>query len=291
MRSILAAACAAWLSACASQPATPAFAPALYVARDADSTMYLYGTVHLRREGGDWGGDNAKAALAESEELWTEMSLGAESKARAQAVALQMGMSPERPLSTRLTPEEYARFADVTQRYNIPAANFEPMKPWLAALTLAVLPMLQAGYNPDAGIDEAINSAAGEGMRRRAFETAEQQIGFFANMSDDAQVEFLRDAIKEADDGVASLDELSAAWERGDVPTLERLVIDEFQAEAPEVFEIIFTQRNRAWTETLMQELEGSGVDFVAVGAGHLLGETGLVEALRARGVSVERVR
>jgi hypothetical protein len=49
-------------------------------------------------------------------------------------------------------------------------------------------------------------------------------------------------------------------------------------------------RRNEAWVETLLRELEGSGTDFVAVGAGHLLGAEGLVERLRAQGVRVERV-
>jgi uncharacterized protein YbaP (TraB family) len=56
------------------------------------------------------------------------------------------------------------------------------------------------------------------------------------------------------------------------------------------MYETLFVQRNAAWMDTLMAELEGSGVDFVAVGAGHLLGEHGLVAQLRARGVRVERV-
>jgi uncharacterized protein YbaP (TraB family) len=58
----------------------------------------------------------------------------------------------------------------------------------------------------------------------------------------------------------------------------------------PELFEVVFVRRNEAWVETLLQELEGSGTDFVAVGAGHLLGAEGLVERLRAEGVRVERV-
>jgi uncharacterized protein len=40
----------------------------------------------------------------------------------------------------------------------------------------------------------------------------------------------------------------------------------------------------------LVREMQGSGVDFVAVGAGHLLGEDGLVEQMSARGYTVERV-
>jgi len=285
------------LGACASTEADapppvaePVFAPALFVARDADSTIYLYGTIHIRRPGGDWGGENAKTALAAAEELWTEMALGAATDAEVQRLVIANGFDAARPLSSRLTEEEFARFSEVAQRFGMPAANLDPMRPWLAALTLAMLPMLQAGYDPSQGIDEAVNTAAGEGVGRRAFETAEQQMGFFANLSDEAQMQFLREAINEADSGTAMLDEMSLAWERGDLATLERMVIDEFKAEAPEAYDVIFTQRNLAWTETLMAELEGSGVDFVAVGAGHMLGEDGLVALLRARGVTVERV-
>lgn len=293
MRKFAGAAALMLLSACSSAPdapPAPAFAPALFVARDADSTIYLYGTIHLRRPGGDWGGENAKAALASAEEVWTEMPLGPETDATVQRLVFANGFSPDRPLSSRLTAEEFARFTEVTQELGVPAANLDAMRPWLAALTLTMLPMVQAGYDPDHGIDEAIHTAAGD-KGRRAFETAEQQMGFFANMSEETQMQMLRDAIEEAGKGSEILDEMSLAWERGDLAALERLVVDEFKAEAPEAYDVIFTQRNQAWTAELMHELDGSGVDFVAVGAGHLVGEDGLVTLLRARGVRVERVR
>lgn len=266
-----------------------AFRPAMFVARDADSTIYLYGTVHLRRPGGDWGDDAAKAALAAAEEVWTEMLLGPEAQAEVQRVVMAWGFS-DTGLSTWLSAEEYARLTVLAERYGMPIAGLDRMKPWLAALTLSMLPMMQAGYDPEAGVDQGVNAAVGQGARRRAFETAAQQIGFFATMDGDAQMQFLRESIAEAAEGVETLDELSTAWERGDLETLERMVIDEFKAEAPGVYAVIITRRNRAWTEVLMTELEGAGVDFVAVGAAHLLGADGLVAMLRARGVSVERV-
>lgn len=285
----LAGAAALWLVSACGLAAAQDFRPALFVARDADSTIYLFGTVHLRRPGGDWGDAQAKAALADADEVWTEMPLGPETQAEVQRVVLALGFS-DAPLSTRLTAEEYAQLTALAESYGVPIAALDRMKPWLAALTISVLPMVQAGYDPEAGVDQGVENAAGEGVRRRAFETAAQQIGFFANMDGDAQMQFLREAIGEAAEGVAVLDELSRAWERGDLETLERMAIDEFKAEAPGVYDVIITQRNHAWTETLMAELEGAGVDFVAVGAAHMLGEDGLVALLRARGVSVERV-
>lgn len=281
------------LLACAPGSArSEAFGPALFVARDADSTIYLFGTVHLRRPGGAWGGADAQAALAEADEVWTEVEITPEADARAQALMTQRGMAPaNRPLSSWLTAEENGRLRALTQRLGVSAHMIEPMEPWLAALTLSVLPMMQAGYDPNAGVDRAVDAAAdAAGVQRRAFETIEEQVAFLSGFSPELQRQMLLDAIAEAEKGPEQFDPMLAAWERGDLDTLEDFVIDDMRDEYPELYEVVFVRRNAAWMEILMRELEGEGVDFVAVGAGHLLGEDGLVAQLRARGVTVERV-
>ncbi len=266
--------------------------PALFVARDADSTLYLYGTIHLRRAGDPWGSAAVDAALGASEEIWTELEMTPENDARVQQLALQMGMAPAgRGLSTWLSPEEAERLSQTAQRLGLQPQALEPMQPWLAGLTLTILPMVQAGYDPNAGVDRAIDAFGdAHGKHMRAFETPEQQLGFFAGLSPDVQRQMLLEAIDEAEKGPAVLDELSAAWERGEIDMLERLLNDDLRAEYPEVYAALISQRNAAWIATLTAELQGSGVDFVAVGAAHLVGDDGLVAQLRARGVRVERV-
>jgi hypothetical protein len=103
-------------------------------------------------------------------------------------------------------------------------------------------------------------------------------------------MQMLLGSIDEAARGAAMVDALAAAWSQGDLETLAGLVNDDMRRTYPELFEVVFVRRNEAWVETLLRELEGSGTDFVAVGAGHLLGAEGLVERLRAQGVRVERV-
>lgn len=263
--------------------------PALFVARDADSAIYLFGTVHLRRPGSDWGGPAAQAALAEADEVWTEMDISTATANDVQTLILSLGMSPDRPLSSYLNKAERDELATALQSLGAQPAMFERMRPWLAGMMLSVMPMVRDGYDADAGVDQAVTLAAGD-ARPRAFETAEQQISFFANLSDEAQREFLLDTIRSANEGTEEIDEMSGAWERGDLDTLETMALDSFRESYPELFGVLFTQRNQAWVATLMQEMDGSGVDFVAVGAAHLLGDGGLVELLRARGVTVERV-
>lgn len=275
---------------CAAAKEAPA--PALFVARDADSTLYLYGTIHLRKAGAAWGDADVERALSEADEIWTELEISPQADARTQQLALHMGMAPaDRPLSSWLSADERQRLEATAQRLGVPMQSLEPLRPWLAGLTLSLVPMVRAGYEPSAGVDRAIDAYGdAHGKSMRAFETPEQQISFFADMSEDMQRQMLLEAIDEAEGGAAELDAMSASWERGDLTALERELNDELRDEYPEVYRALIVDRNNAWVETLMHELEGSGVDFVAVGAAHLVGEEGLVAQLRARGVQVERV-
>ncbi len=266
--------------------------PALFVVRDADSTLYIYGTVHVRPTGADWADDDVRAALAESQEIWTEVVMTPETEAQSQRLAMQYGSAPAgRPLSSWLSAEENTRLNALTTRLGIPTGALEQLQPWLASLTLSIIPILQAGYSPTSGVDRQIDAFGdANGKTMRGFETVEQQLGFFAGMSEDLQRQFLVETINETEDGVAMINAMTSAWERGDLESLEAAVINDTRTEYPELYNVIFVQRNNAWMEVLVQEMNGAGVDFVAVGAGHLLGEDGLVEQFRARGYTVERV-
>ncbi|HVK81096.1 MAG TPA: TraB/GumN family protein, partial [Verrucomicrobiae bacterium] len=115
-------------------------------------------------------------------------------------------------------------------------------------------------------------------------------LGFFDNRAPEAQREMLREAIVQAPEAAAMITQLTTAWESGDEATLTALVVEETRTQYPELYDLIFVRRNNAWMQVIANELNGAGVDFVAVGAGHLFGAEGLVAQLRARGYTVERV-
>lgn len=285
------AAAAALLAFASTASAQESVTPALYVARDADSTIYLYGTIHLRRTGEPWGAPYVEAALNEAQEIWTETDISAAGEAEAQGLALQRGLAPPgRPLSSWLSADEQARLNAVTGRLGLQTGQLEPLQPWLAGLTLAVLPMMQNGYDPQSGVDRAVVAwANANGRETRWFESTAEQIGFFADMTPELQTQFLMSAVDDAERASEMVDVMSSAWERGDLSVLDALV-EEMRRDYPDIHHALLTRRNEAWVETLVQEMEGSGVDFVAVGAGHLGAPDGVVALLQARGVSVERV-
>jgi uncharacterized protein YbaP (TraB family) len=281
-------------AACAHHESAPVAAaePALFVLRDADSTLYLYGTVHLLPPEMKWGGPAAEAALNEADEIWTEIEISPESDAALQPLTIQLGFAPpDQPLSSLLSADEQERLAQLSARLGLPGEVLDRMQPWFAAITLSLMPMLQAGYDPQSGVDRVIDRLGeAAGKRMRAFETGEQQLLFMAGLSEQAQHEMLLDAIEDAEAGPAMLADLTNAWSRGELGALEQLIVRDVHDEYPELFDVLFRQRNLAWAEMLSAEMDGAGVDFVAVGAGHLVGEEGLVELMRARGYDVERV-
>jgi hypothetical protein len=303
-KALAAAVCAlALLGACATKTdapradakpvaqATAPNEPALWVARDGDSTLYLYGTIHVRKAGAAWGGPLAEKALNEAQEVWTEVEIDPAKDQAMGPLVQQLGFDATRPLSQRLPPPRLAQLQAAATALNIPVQALDPMRPWFAGLTLSLVPILQAGYDPQSGVDRAIDRLAeASGKKMRWFETSEQQLGFLAGLSEPVQLQMLYEALDEYGEGPAMVKEMEAAWEKGDAEGLDRLVVGEIAATYPELHDVLFVRRNEAWTQTLMAELQGAGVDFVAVGAGHLVGKDSVVEMLRKRGVKVERV-
>jgi uncharacterized protein YbaP (TraB family) len=165
------------------------------------------------------------------------------------------------------------------------------MRPWLAALTVSLTPLLKAGYDPESGVEKLLTAQAkAAGKPISAFETMEQQVRFFADMTPAQEAQLLESTLDEIDDGPAKIDALVAAWAAGDQGELKRQMVEEMQADYPDVYKLLLVDRNQDWASQLKTRLAGSGVSFVAVGAGHLVGPDSLQAQLAKLGIKAERV-
>jgi len=263
--------------------------PAMWVIKDADSTIYLIGTLHLLKHDAEWNAEKVKKTVKESTELWLETTDFDDQDALA-PLMVKFGLDPEHPLSTKLNEEQKKKLEKLTSTYGIPPAKLEPLRPWLAAVVLAMSPIQKAGYDPEAGVERVLAAqATAEGDKIRGFETAEEQLHLFADLSDEEQLQFLVGTLDELEKGVELLDRLAKAWINGDVDTIGRLSIDEMKTEAPTVYDKLIVRRNIAWTKKIEEMLKGSGVQQIAVGAAHLAGPDSLQAQLAKRGIKVER--
>jgi uncharacterized protein YbaP (TraB family) len=263
--------------------------PAMWVIRDKDSTIYLIGTMHLLRHETEWDASKVKKTVSESSELWLEVA-DIDDQASVAPIIAQYGIDREKTLSSKLNARQQEKLAKLAATYGVPLASLEPMKPWMAALMFAVLPLQKAGYDPNAGIDRLLKAQAEkEGDKIYGFETAEEQVRFFAELPESEQIAFLEETLGDAEKGMAQLEKLAKAWIDGDNETIGNILVNEFKKEAPAVYEKFLVQRNIAWSEKIAKILKGSGVQQIAVGAAHLAGPDSLQVQLAKRGINVER--
>ncbi len=279
----------------AAQPEVPA-APRpllprhfLWAVSDDDNTVYLLGSFHLLRPEVYPLPAAIEAAYADAEALAFELDLDT---LQAQASALvRRGMLPAgTTLADVVAPATAARLDSAAVALGLPAGVFAPVKPWLAAMTVTTLAVQRGGYRVAAGLDQHFFARARtDGKPRRALETLDAQLDALDGLPAADQDAFLQTTLDELDGAVATLDRLTAAWQEGDAAALEAEAFgqrDRYSA----FYAGLLDARNRAWLPQVEALLTGSDDDaLVVVGAGHLIGEAGLVALLRARGHVVEQ--
>lgn len=286
-------------SAMAQAPAAPVAVtaapqgsgPGLWVVKDVDSTIYLFGTVHVLKPETAWGRARVDQAFASADEYWFEIA-DLTNQDGVMPLIQAKGISPDRPLSSLLNAEELADLDAAARTVGATAAQLDPLRPWLASLQLALASIQKAGYVAANGGDQILHArAAATGKPIKGFETAPQQIGFIADMSEAAQLAMLRSGLKEFDQADALLGRMVAAWSTGDVDGLDVLIGQEMKSDSPEMYAVMLVARNQDWADQIQALLAGSGTAFISVGAGHLAGSDSLQAQLEQRGLRVEPVR
>lgn len=312
LRAAIAGVCALALLAMA---AAANAAPALWVMRDKDSTIYLFGTMHALGPDTDWRTPLFDEAYERSRIVWFETDMNIEPSA-VSLLMVKYGYDPKRTLSEKLPPKTLARLEQVLKGSPITLASIEHMRPWAVALRLSAASMMESGLDPEKGADATLTADAeatqapppapskpGRPGRPakpagpppktiRTFETLEQQIRIFADLPEAAEIAFLDDVLSpEPSPGDLEGGDLQGVWSRGEIVAVGALMIDSMRRERPDLYRAMIKSRNEAWADELDRAMQGRGVGMVNVGALHLIGSDGLPMLLRARGYRVERIQ
>lgn len=279
------------LAACTPEGKAEPARPALWMFADADTTVYLFGTIHVLPKGVDWDRGQVGTAMARADRLLLEVTDpdGVDGIRRAFD---RLGTSPGLPpLAERIPPEHRAKLDAMIARSGIPRATFDRMESWAAALTLGASLYQQIGVTADDGVEAALTARfAARHKPIDALETATEQFGYFDRLPEAAQRTFLDGVVAEKDEAAGQFETLVAAWSSGDVAKLAISAEDEAHL-SPELADALKRQRNAVWTDRLVKALDRPGTVLVAVGATHLAGKDSLQEMLAKRGVTVKRVQ
>src|SRR3954463_5904292 len=126
--------------------------PAIWVVKGPHATVYLFGTIHALDQNHPWHSAKIDAAIQQSQSLWLEVP-NVDDAASMQPLIMQLGLDMAHPLSSKLTPEQMAKLNKAATGVPGGAGMLEMMKPWLAGMMLSLGPVMQAGYDPNTGVE------------------------------------------------------------------------------------------------------------------------------------------
>jgi len=263
--------------------------PALWVVRDRDTTIYLFGTIHALRPGINWFQGPLKRAFASSDTLMTEIVMP--DPKVAQALMLKAALNPTGPSLTEKLPEDKrAAYGAALAKLGIQPAQLDRFDPWLVASQLAVATLIKSGYDPASGAERVLTDAASAEHKPVAgLETVEQQVGYLDGLSDKAQQEFLVSTIDEIDDFTTTMDKMVGSWSHGDANAIAKLMNDDMRDSA-ELMTRLIAERDARWADWIADRLKRPGKVFIAVGAGHLAGPESVQAYLARKRLTARRV-
>lgn len=271
--------------------------PAIWRIASEGGDVYLFGTVHILPPELNWRTDVIETALAGSDRIYFEVdALSPEAQAEMTALIPQLGLNaPGVTLSSLISDTAQANLARMAEQLGAPPgaleASLDPLQPWLAGLTVAVLQMQSAGYDPESGVEQRLHATAEEtGASFGYFETIEQQLRFFADMPLETQIADFEIGLAQTLDDADLLDRMVQAWAVGDTDALDDIMNDAMRASSTDLYDVLIVQRNENWIPLIEEILESGESAFIAVGAGHVTGPQGVVNLLQARGHTVERI-
>lgn len=266
----------------------------LWELRDAGGGLkaWLYGTIHVCDAACFPLPGKVGEALGAADSVALELDLADPTMVQrlGEAALLPAGTR----LDSQLPPALRPRLALASTRMGLPPEALQPLQPWMVSTLLTVRAAETVGFRTEQGVDLWLAGAAkAAGKPLWALETVERQIAALSGGGAEAQLASLTEVIEliESGDVRAYFQRMLDAWRAGDAAALDTLLREELSsaAMAPLVVDML-DRRNREMAVSIVRHLETGGRPFVAVGAGHFGGASGLLAELAGRGYQLKQV-
>lgn len=262
----------------------------LWKIQSPQNTIYLAGSIHVMQKV-DYPLDQAfDRAFQHSSRVIFEVDLDGLSSPSAQMNMLRKGLYLNgESLPKVLPPESYATAKTGLAELGQQIEDFHRMKPWMVATAVMAVELQKLGFDSAYGVDRHFfEKAKAAGKHIQGLETVEFQLNLFDQLSPSTQEQFLLQTLEELKNLSTQVRDMIQAWKQGHAQQLETLLAG--MADYPELNQALVLNRNQAWLPYMEQALQEREPVFIVVGALHLLGKDGLVEALKAKGYGVQQL-
>lgn len=264
------------------------------------NTLYLMGSVHVGTADMLPPAAPMTEAFQKSDALAVELDLLAyeEDMEQQLQIAYKYGMYQDgTTIQDHLSPELYQRAKEVLEEHEAYQAAYEMLTVNQWAALMQQLAMNESGYNSQYGLDRYwLQQAREQSKPIYEVESVELQMEMMESYSEALQVWILEDSLN-IPAMAAALQITVNAWQQGNLELLMQSTTST-GAELPkdqqklldEYVEKILYNRNKGMVKKAVAYLNSGETVFFTVGAGHMGGETGLVNQLEKKGYTVKRI-
>ena len=263
--------------------------PALWQVSDADTTIYLFGTIHLLPSDLKWRTPTLDQALTSSQELVVETIIDDKNPAKLMSALSSIGLAKGLPtIVERVPPAKRAALQAAIKKSGVPETAYNAMKTWMAAFLLLSNQFRDMGLS--GGVEGALrNDFIASNKPIGELETNLEQLSFFDRLPEAAQRNLLEGGLEQNTTVKRDFGGMLDAWSRGDVKGIAK-TFDHDLSTSPELRDSLIRQRNANWSKWIERRMTQPGAVLIAVGAGHLAGPNSVLEMLKKDGYKVQRV-
>lgn len=253
--------------------------------------VYLGGTIHILRAQDYPLPEEFQKAYNASQAVTFETDITQlSSPAMQMKMIKRLSYSDERTIQSELTPETYGQLKAQAESLGMSLDFFKKAKPGMMMSALMVAELQKMGVNQE-GIDMHFNNRATNDKKPiYQLETPDEQISFLASLGEGNEENFYKNLLADIENTQSQFIEMLKHWKEGNSEQLDKLVNIEMQKQYPAMYKILLVDRNNRWMPAVEAYFKTKEIEFVLVGAAHLIGESGLVAQLKAKGYKVEKL-
>jgi uncharacterized protein YbaP (TraB family) len=264
----------------------------LWKVQSKAATVYVLGSIHFLKKEMYPLDERIEKAFERSDVLVVEANLNEVGKVDMQKF-IRAALYPEKDsLEKHLSAETYEWVKKELTEFGVPLEVANKQKPWFLALTLVSIEILKLGFDPNYGIDKHFLSKATGKKKILELESIDTQIDLFSNLSEKEQELYLLSTLKDLKVAEQEVNKLIEAWALGETTSMESIIMRKVK-EDPRlsiIYEKFLYERNKNMVTKIEDYLKGKETYFVVVGAGHLVGNKGIIELLKGKGYLIEQL-
>ena len=263
----------------------------VWKAHKGDAVIYLGGTFHILRATDFPLPPEFDKAYRASDVVLFETDVDKLREPSTQQKLLAQGMYADgSTIDKHLSDRSYGELSAYCASNGIPLTALSRFKPSMLMMTLTLMELTKLGVTQQ-GVDTVFYERAQKDKKAvRGLETVDEQITLLISMADGDEDDFVSYSLRDMKTIRDQFEALEQAWRKGDAARLDELLVSEMKTEYPKLYRKLVLDRNRNWLSSIDALQKSPGTKFILVGAAHLVGPDGLIEALRKRGYRVDKL-